>query len=243
MVSTAFVENGVFERVTLWIFIRCSWSNPFCQRCGWDGNTQHLRSIEGDLALCEFVDVSKNNDARNFARWIGIDERKLIRQASDVRCLDIRHRTSDIRQIRKMKFIRTQMDKLKHHFQKDCWQAGEILLRLRSLRYVLVRAQFSNACQGCSRCADAVDLKRLMATVVVPWCRVCCSVFGMLVISILQHSGSASMGEKNWVGVVQVLPIIVVSYAVGLGIEFAFCQHSWTPSEWRFLGFGMLIRS
>jgi Na+-transporting NADH:ubiquinone oxidoreductase subunit B len=52
---------------------------------------------------------------------------------------------------------------------------------------------------------------------------------------------SAALGDKVMVGLVQVLPIVVVSYGVGLGIEFVFATIRRHPVNEGFLVTGMLI--
>jgi Na+-transporting NADH:ubiquinone oxidoreductase subunit B len=52
---------------------------------------------------------------------------------------------------------------------------------------------------------------------------------------------SATLGEKFWVGIVQVLPITIVSYGVGLGIEFVFSIIRKHPVNEGFLVTGLLI--
>jgi len=89
---------------------------------------------------------------------------------------------------------------------------------------------------------DAIDLKRLMITVVVAMTPAL--IFGMWNIG---HQHFLAIGEqadfwfKFWVGFKVVLPIIIVSYAVGLGIEFIFTSIKKHPIAEGFLVTGMLI--
>jgi Na+-transporting NADH:ubiquinone oxidoreductase subunit B len=139
-----------------------------------------------------------------------------------------------------MKFIRNQMDKLKHHFEKG-GKLEKYYYAYEAFDTFLFAPNSVTPTKGV-QVRDAVDLKRLMATVVVSM--VPCLLFGIWNVGH-QHFAAlgqvASMGEKIWVGVVQVLPIIVVSYAVGLGIEFAFATFRRHPVNEGFLVSGMLI--
>ena len=89
---------------------------------------------------------------------------------------------------------------------------------------------------------DAIDLKRLMFTVVVAL--IPALIFGMWNIG---HQHYLAIGEqvnfwlKFWLGFKVVLPIIVVSYAVGLGIEFIFTSIKKHPIAEGFLVTGILI--
>jgi Na+-transporting NADH:ubiquinone oxidoreductase subunit B len=89
---------------------------------------------------------------------------------------------------------------------------------------------------------DAVDLKRLMMTVVIAM--VPCLIFGMWNVGhqhFLALGQAATFGDKFWIGAVKTVPIIIVSYAVGLGIEFVFASIRRHPVNEGFLVTGMLI--
>lgn len=89
---------------------------------------------------------------------------------------------------------------------------------------------------------DAIDLKRLMVTVIVAM--VPALIFGMWNIGhqhFLAIGGTANFLLKFWIGLKITLPIIVVSYAVGLGIEFIFTSIKKHPIAEGFLVSGMLI--
>jgi Na+-transporting NADH:ubiquinone oxidoreductase subunit B len=89
---------------------------------------------------------------------------------------------------------------------------------------------------------DAVDLKRLMMTVIIAM--VPSLVFGIWNVGY-QHSLATgemmSFWQQVWVGVVVVLPIIVVSYASGLTVEFIFGIKKGHSLNEGFLVSGMLI--
>jgi Na+-transporting NADH:ubiquinone oxidoreductase subunit B len=89
---------------------------------------------------------------------------------------------------------------------------------------------------------DAVDLKRMMMTVIIAM--VPCLLFGIWNVGY-QHelaTGEAlSFGQQLWIGIVIVLPIIIVSYAAGLGVEFIFGIKKGHALNEGFLVSGMLI--
>ena len=89
---------------------------------------------------------------------------------------------------------------------------------------------------------DANDMKRTMIMVVVALMP---ALFFGFYNTGLQHFAmlgqTASWWDCTWFGFLRVLPIIVVSYAVGLGIEFAFAQARGHEVNEGFLVTGLLI--
>ncbi|MCG9910553.1 MAG: NADH:ubiquinone reductase (Na(+)-transporting) subunit B [Flavobacteriales bacterium] len=89
---------------------------------------------------------------------------------------------------------------------------------------------------------DAIDLKRTMIMVVLAM--VPALLFGMFNVGhqhYLATGESAEFMDKFLYGAIKVLPIVIVSYSVGLGVEFLFCiikKHSINEG---FLVSGMLI--
>ena len=89
---------------------------------------------------------------------------------------------------------------------------------------------------------DAMDLKRTMILVVLSL--IPCLLFGMWNVGYQHYKAlgmEASFMERFGFGALKVLPIVVVSYAVGLGVEFLFAiirQHKINEG---FLVTGMLI--
>ena len=91
---------------------------------------------------------------------------------------------------------------------------------------------------------DAVDLKRTMNTVIqalIP-----CLLFGIWNTGFQHYSALGLLEEFGFLeqvlfGAIKVLPIVIVSYAVGLGVEFGFCIVKGHPIEEGFLVSGMLI--
>jgi Na+-transporting NADH:ubiquinone oxidoreductase subunit B len=89
---------------------------------------------------------------------------------------------------------------------------------------------------------DAVDLKRTMAVVVMAVMPAL--LFGMWNVGyqhFLSVGQEASFWETFFFGFLKVFPIIVVSYVVGLGIEFGFAQWRGHDVNEGFLVTGMLI--
>ncbi len=91
---------------------------------------------------------------------------------------------------------------------------------------------------------DAVDLKRTMNTVIQAM--IPCLLFGIWNTGY-QHYDALGLTEEFGFfyqllfGAIKVLPIVIVSYAVGLGVEFGFCIAKGHPIEEGFLVSGMLI--
>ncbi len=139
-----------------------------------------------------------------------------------------------------MKVLRDALDKAKHNFEKGGkWE-----------KYYYVFEAFDTFAfvpntttppKG-AQIRDAVDMKRLMMTVIIAM--VPCLIFGMFNIGyqhFLALGQQASVVEMFWIGAVQVVPIIIVSYASGLGVEFIFATFRRHPVNEGFLVSGMLI--
>jgi len=93
---------------------------------------------------------------------------------------------------------------------------------------------------------DGMDLKRTMTVVITAL--IPCLLFGIWntghqhYLAIGEFIGrDEGFWEKVLFGAIRVLPIVVVSYAVGLGIEFAFCSFKGHPIHEGYLVSGMLI--
>lgn len=91
---------------------------------------------------------------------------------------------------------------------------------------------------------DAVDLKRTMNTVIqalIP-----CLLFGIWNTGFQHYKALGLLEEFGFLeqvlfGAIKVLPVVIVSYVVGLGVEFGFCIAKGHPIEEGFLVSGMLI--
>ncbi|MBX2980243.1 MAG: NADH:ubiquinone reductase (Na(+)-transporting) subunit B [Flavobacteriales bacterium] len=93
---------------------------------------------------------------------------------------------------------------------------------------------------------DGIDLKRTMSLVITAM--IPCLLFGMWNVGhqhYLAIGEFTALGDGFWekflFGAIKVLPIVVVSYGVGLGIEFLFCSIKGHPIQEGFLVSGMLI--
>lgn len=140
-----------------------------------------------------------------------------------------------------MKFLRNQLDKVKHQFEKG-GKLEKYFYAYEAMDTFLFAPNTTNEVKG-SQIRDAIDLKRLMMTVIIAM--VPCLLFGIYNVGH-QHflaigNAGATLGQKIGVGLWQVLPIVVVSYAVGLGIEFVFAIIRKHPVNEGFLVTGMLI--
>jgi len=140
-----------------------------------------------------------------------------------------------------MNFLRNQLDKVKHSFEKG-GKLEKYYYAYEALDTFLFAPNTTNDSKGV-QIRDAIDLKRLMMTVIVAM--VPCLLFGIWNVGH-QHflaigQAGATLGDKILVGAIQVLPIVVVSYGVGLGIEFVFAILRKHPVNEGFLVTGMLI--
>ena len=138
-----------------------------------------------------------------------------------------------------MKGLRRFIDKIKPTFEK-----GGKLAMLHSTFEAIESFLFvpDKVTLKGSHIRDAVDLKRTMAIVVLA--TVPALLFGMWNVGyqhFLAIGMEADFWQNFWFGFWQVLPIIIVSYVTGLGIEFAFAQARGHEVNEGFLVTGMLI--
>lgn len=138
-----------------------------------------------------------------------------------------------------MKLIRNIIDKTKPHFEKggkyEKWMP--IYESFETFFYVpeLVTKKGSHI-------RDAIDMKRSMIIVVMSL--IPALLFGMWNLGDLYYMSvgqSATFFETFLHGFIQVLPLIVVSYGVGLGVEFIFVYIRGHEINEGFLVSGMLI--
>lgn len=139
-----------------------------------------------------------------------------------------------------MKFLRNQLDHVKHNFEKGGkWE--KFYFAYEAFDTFLFAPNSVNPPKG-AQVRDAIDLKRLMMTVIVAMLP--CLVFGMWNVGhqhFLALGQTATLGQKFLIGALQVMPIVVVSYATGLGVEFIFSTLRRHPVNEGFLVTGMLI--
>jgi Na+-transporting NADH:ubiquinone oxidoreductase subunit B len=139
-----------------------------------------------------------------------------------------------------MKFIRNILDIQKPLFEKG-GKLEKFYPAFEAFETFLFTPNHTAAIKG-TQIKDAVDLKRMMVTVIIAMLP--CLLFGIWNVG---HQHFAVIGktgtflEKMLIGSYAVLPIVVVAYGVGLGIEFVFAiikKHSVNEG---YLVSGMLI--
>ena len=139
-----------------------------------------------------------------------------------------------------MKFLRNTLDKAKHNFEKG-GKFEKYYYAFEALETFAFSPNTTNGVKGV-QIRDAIDLKRLMMTVIIAMTP--CLIFGIFNVGhqhFLAIGQEAAMMDKFWIGAIQVLPIVIVSYGVGLGIEFVFSTLRRHPVNEGYLVTGMLI--
>ncbi len=140
-----------------------------------------------------------------------------------------------------MKFVRNIVDKMKPTFM----EGGKLSFLESTFDAVetLLFVPNKTTSKG-AHIRDCNDTKRTMIVVIAAL--VPALLFGMFNTG-LQHfmmlgqAGTADIWDCLWFGALKVLPMIVVSYGVGLGIEFMFAQLRHHEVNEGFLVSGMLI--
>ena len=138
-----------------------------------------------------------------------------------------------------MKALRNYLDKIKPQFVKggkfekleSTFEAFETFL------FVSDKVTFKG-----SHIRDSLDMKRTMIVVVIA--TIPALLFGMWNVGyqhFLSLGESVEFMDQFWYGFLKVVPLIVVSYVVGLGIEFAFAQSRGHEVNEGYLVSGMLI--
>ena len=139
-----------------------------------------------------------------------------------------------------MKFLRKQLDSVKDHFEKGGkWE--KYFFAYEAFDTFLFSPNTTAEVKG-SQIRDAIDLKRLMMTVIISMLP--CMIFGMWNVGhqhFLALGQTGTYGDEIWIGIVKTVPIIIVTYGVGLGIEFIFATIRRHPVNEGFLVTGMLI--
>jgi Na+-transporting NADH:ubiquinone oxidoreductase subunit B len=100
--------------------------------------------------------------------------------------------------------------------------------------------------KGGTHIKDGIDLKRTMFIVILAM--IPALLHGILNVGHMHFVSQGmytgvfeGMWQKIWYGTVKVLPIVVVAYGAGLGVEFAFAQMRRHPIAEGYLVSGMLI--
>lgn len=138
-----------------------------------------------------------------------------------------------------MKALRRYLDKIKPNFQKG-GKLGMFHSTFDAFEtFLFVPDKVTT--KG-SHIRDYIDMKRTMTVVIMALMPA--MLFGMWNVGY-QHSlmigESWTLWQNFFYGFLKVLPIIIVSYGVGLGIEFAFAQARGHEVNEGFLVSGMLI--
>lgn len=138
-----------------------------------------------------------------------------------------------------MKFLRNYLDKIKPNFQK-----GGKFAKLQSVFGGFETFLFvpNHVTHKGSHFRDAIDLKRTMSVVVIAL--IPALLFGMWNVGhnhFLSLGQDSSLMENFWYGLIKVLPIVIVAYVAGLGVEFAAAQIRGHEINEGFLVSGMLI--
>lgn len=139
-----------------------------------------------------------------------------------------------------MKFIKNIFDNAKPQFEKGgkLEKFMPVFETFETLFFVPSEVTRSKGVQ----IRDAVDLKRMMMTVIISM--IPCLLFGIWNVGYqhgLATGQSLDFFQQILIGVLAVLPIIVVSYGVGLGVEFIFAIKNGHALNEGFLVSGMLI--
>ena len=138
-----------------------------------------------------------------------------------------------------MKSLRNFLDRVKPSFEK-----GGKFEKLHTTFEAFETFLFvpNKVTHSGSHIRDAIDMKRTMTVVIIAL--VPSLLFGMYNVGFqhfLSHGEVAGFWQMFGFGALKVLPIIVVSYVVGLGIEFAFAQARGHEVNEGYLVTGMLI--
>ncbi len=138
-----------------------------------------------------------------------------------------------------MDSLRKKIDKLKPHFVKGgrFEKLQSVFEGFESFMFVPKKVTFKG-----SHVRDSLDLKRTMIVVIIAL--IPALLFGAYNTG-LQHFRSLGLEtgvmQNFWFGFLRILPLIVVSYVVGLGIEFIAAQIRGHEINEGFLVTGMLI--
>lgn len=141
-----------------------------------------------------------------------------------------------------MKALRKIFDNIKPHVEE-----GGKFHAFRSLvdgfeTFAFVPNQTSRV--GCVNIHDAIDSKRIMSLVVISLLPAL--LFGMYNVGYQNYAAAGTLADASFwevfgFGLLAVLPKIIVSYAVGLGIEFVVAQWKGEEIQEGFLVSGIII--
>lgn len=139
-----------------------------------------------------------------------------------------------------MNFLRKQLDKVKPHFEKG-GKFEKFAPAFNAIDTLLFTP--AHTTQKGAHIRDAVDLKRVMITVVIAL--IPALLFGMWNVGY-QHFSQITGSDMSFMslfsyGALKMLPMIIVSYGVGLGIEFVFAIFRGHEVNEGYLVTGLLI--
>ena len=135
-----------------------------------------------------------------------------------------------------MNFLRKQLDKIKPHFDE-----GGKYEKYAPAYYGIETFLFvpNHTTKKGAHIRDGVDLKRVMITVVIALLPAL--IFGMWNVGYQNMGEGHSFWENFSFGAVRMLPMIIVSYVVGLGIEFIYAIFRGHAVNEGYLVTGLLI--
>ncbi len=135
-----------------------------------------------------------------------------------------------------MDFLRKQIDKIKPHFEKGgkYEKFGPAFGGIETFLYVP-----NHTTKVGAHIRDGIDLKRVMMVVVIALLPAL--IFGTWNIGYQNLGEGHSFWEYFSFGGVRILPMIIISYGVGLGIEFAYAIFRGHAVNEGYLVTGLLI--
>ncbi|MCF8276069.1 MAG: NADH:ubiquinone reductase (Na(+)-transporting) subunit B [Flavobacteriales bacterium] len=143
-----------------------------------------------------------------------------------------------------MKFLHTAFQNMKAPFEKGgkFEKYNKVLTAIDALETFAFTPE--EVTHTGAHIRDGIDLKRTMSVVIMAM--IPCLLFGMYNAGYqhyreLGELATASFMDMFTIGLIKVLPLVVVSYGVGLGIEFAFAMFKGHSVEEGYLVTGMLI--
>lgn len=139
-----------------------------------------------------------------------------------------------------MKFLRQVFDKAKHNFERG-GKYHKYFYLFEAIDTFNFSPNTVTPAKG-AQIRDAIDLKRLMMTVVIAM--IPCLLFGIWNVGhqhFLATGAAGSNGDKIVIGLMQVLPIVIVAYAAGGLVEVVFAIIRKHPINEGYLVTGMLI--
>ncbi len=139
-----------------------------------------------------------------------------------------------------MKFLRKIFDNAHHSLNKS--EKTKKFFPLVDALDTLLFTPNHTAGKSGAHLRDAIDLKRTMMIVIIAL--IPCLLFGMYNVGF-QHfralGETVGFGDIMLHGIIKVLPLVIVSYAAGLAVEFVFAIKNGHSVQEGFLVSGMLI--